>query len=161
MAAAEKRWGRFRRLCNLTHWLWLNGSDEQSVLLPKLISPTPSLLLLLLLPSSPPPPAGPTAWIYLFMQTRPGWGAWCAGPAAPTRGPGSPSPALPVPFEVTLGVIYRQEGGVEWSGGSTSLPFSGFTPRALCLPPKWRGQASLCFRTSWQRQPLGSSKEPG
>ena len=27
------------------------------------------------------------------------------------------SPVLPVPFEVTLGVIYRQEGGVEWSWG--------------------------------------------
>lgn len=47
MAAAEERWGRFRRLCNLTHELRLHGSDEQSVLLPKLISPAP-------LPSPPP-----------------------------------------------------------------------------------------------------------
>lgn len=90
MAAAEERWGRFRRLCNLTHSLRLHGSDEQSVLLPKLISPAPSLLLL---PTPPPPAAGPTTWICLFMQTRPGWGAWCAGPWGPQpAAPGAPLP---------------------------------------------------------------------
>ena len=39
------------------------------------------------------------------------------GPLPQPTGHGSPSPVLPVPFEVTLGVIYRQEGGVEWSWG--------------------------------------------
>lgn len=77
------------------------------------------------------------------MQTHPGWGAWCAEPAAPTRPTGSPSPALPVPFEVTLGVIYRQEGGVEWSG--TSLPFSGFTSRALSVFHRSHGARITAF----------------
>lgn len=96
VAAAEERWGRFRRLCNLTHSLRLHGSDEQSVLLPKLISPAPSSLHLL--PFPPTPPAGLMAWICLFMQTRPGWGAWCAGPAAPTRRAPEPLSRAPCPL---------------------------------------------------------------
>lgn len=128
VTTAEEPWGRFRRLCNLTHSLRRHGSDEQSVLLPKLISPTR-------LP--PPPPfslstsCGADCLDLFIYANSSGWGAWCVGPSAPTRPPRSPSSALLVPFEVTLGAVYRQEGGVEWNWGCPSLPFPGFTPRTL------------------------------
>lgn len=87
----EERWGRFRRLCNLTHWLRLHGSDEQAVLLPKLISPAPSLLL----SSPPPPPAGPAGLDLFIYSNSPGWGAWCGAAAAPShRPPSGLSPRL-------------------------------------------------------------------
>lgn len=121
MAAAEERWGRFRRLCNLTQELRLHGSDEQSVLLPKLISPAP-------LPS-PPPLSSSTSCgadgldLFIYANSPGVRGRGVQDPLPQPTGHGSPSPALPVPFEVTLGIIYRQEGGVERSWGLL-LPLS-------------------------------------
>lgn len=92
MAAGEERWGRFRRLCNLTHSLRLHGSDEQSVLLPKLISPAP-------LPP-PPPHSSSTSrgadGLNLFIYANsPGVGGVVSrsgGPSPPAREPLSRAP---------------------------------------------------------------------
>lgn len=116
---SEPRWGRFRRLCNLTQPARPRGSDERRALLPKLISRAPPS------PSSRSSSAscGAAAGVCLFMQSRLGWGRGVRGPADL----GSPCPGLLVPFEVTLGVIYRRGGGVGWSRGCAPLPFHRFT----------------------------------
>lgn len=92
MAAGEERRGRFRRLCNLTHSLRRHGSDEQSVLLPKLISPAP-------LP--PPPPHssstsrgadGLDLFIYANSPRVGGVVSRSGGPSPPAREPLSRAP---------------------------------------------------------------------
>lgn len=104
VAAAEERRARFRRLCNLTHWLRLHGSDEQSALLPKLISPAP--------PSPPPaaspaalhPPPGPRLRLFTYANSPGVRGVVCRA-HCPARQLPEPLSALPVPFDVTRGYL--------------------------------------------------------
>lgn len=120
---SEPCWGRFRRLCNLTQPARPRGSDERRALLPKLISrapPSPSSFALLPLLLRLPRGRG---WGLFIYAKSPGVGGVVCG----ARRPPSPCPELPVPFEVTLGVIYRRGGGVEWSGVCAPLPLLRFT----------------------------------
>lgn len=117
MAAAEERWGRFRRLCNLTHWLRLHGSDEQSVLLPKLISPAP-------LPS-PPPRSSSTSCradgldLFIYANSPGVGGVVCSARCPHPPALGAPLPRSLSPLKRHLGLFIDRKG--VWSGAGASL----------------------------------------